>query len=324
MTITGDSSKDLKGVAKNSIQKAKQKALRFKSILSSNELEFITNSLNVCPKLISRLRTEDSTVPRGKELSFYEPVSEATELLERVVGNSNLMPVWFLEKGVEVQRSVARVVLTQAHKGFPPGTGWATGFMVSPELFLTNNHVIPDRSFLEKIRIQFNFQNRPDGSAAQGAEDFFPKLNSTFYTNPSLDYTLVRLRPNQENQQMPGNRWGFISLNKSPIFGKNQRLNIIQHPDGRRKEIAVQDNEIDRLFENVVLYKSDTEPGSSGSPVFDNLWHLVALHHAGGDRSTIRGKWLNNQGIRIDRVAEDLREYFKGVNNTSVLTELNV
>src|SRR5262249_54334511 len=54
-----------------------------------------------------------------------------------------------------------------------------------------------------------------------------------------------------------------------------------------------------------------TEPGSSGSPVFNNQWKLVALHHASVStdspqgRSTPEdpsGKYLN-EGIRLSAIA---------------------
>ena len=31
----------------------------------------------------------------------------------------------------------------------------------------------------------------------------------------------------------------------------------------------------------------------------------MALHHAGGDQ--VNGVWLNNEGMRIDRIVADLR-----------------
>ena len=87
------------------------------------------------------------------------------------------------------------------------------------------------------------------------------------------------------------------------------------------KEVAFQDNVITNLFENAVRYTADTEPGSSGSPVLNNFWQLIALHHAGGEQDA-SGKWLNNQGIRIDRIHNDLRTHFAGQQD--VLDELGI
>lgn len=246
--------------------------------------------------------------------------------LERIIDENDLLPVSFLEQGVRVQRSVARIVLTAAHDGFAAGTGWATGFLVSPSLFLTNNHAIEEPGFLPKIRLQFNYQLGPDG--VERESDSY-EASRFIATDEPLDYTLIRLRPKHfaDDPQLgtglfePGERWGFVPFNLSPIFRANQSFNIVQHPDGRRKEIALQNNRIHRLFEKVVLYKSDTEPGSSGSPVFDNLWQLVALHHAGGDREN--GQWINNEGVRIDRIAEDLRTKLAGTSD-DVLDDLGI
>jgi V8-like Glu-specific endopeptidase len=60
-----------------------------------------------------------------------------------------------------------------------------------------------------------------------------------------------------------------------------------------------------------VQYLTDTEPGSSGSPVFDSQWRLVALHHSGGwlpepGRET---KFYRNEGININRVIDGLKQH---------------
>ncbi|MEM7131940.1 MAG: serine protease [Chloroflexota bacterium] len=274
------------------------------------------------------LKTTEFTYPIGEEEPLPDPSSDGSSGFERLIDENDLLPAWFLERGAVVQRAIARVVLAQPHTinnhTFPPGTGWATGFMVSPSLFLTNNHVIHNKEFATKVRMQFNYQLGPDGLELP-TQSFFPIVDSAFHTNAALDYTLIRLQPTTDGDAtvLPGERWGMIKLNPRPVFRKDQHFNIIQHPKGRRKEISVQDNEIDKLFTNITRYKSDTEQGSSGSPVFDNLWQLVALHHAGGDRDAT-GKWLNNEGIRIDRIVEDLRSHFGNPVGQAVLEELSI
>ncbi|MEM9293740.1 MAG: serine protease [Acidobacteriota bacterium] len=290
--------------------------------LAGRELEARVNSWPQSPSW------KDFEYP-GEEVSFQDQDLASFEFShERLIDENDLLPVSFLEQGVRVQRAVARIVLTQPHKGFPPGTGWATGFLVGSSLFMTNNHAIPDSDFAQKVRVQFNYQLAPDG---RDREDDSYVVEDFLHTEPKLDYSLVRLaeKPVQDDSVVgarkmgAGERWGRIPLNPTPLYRKEQHLNIVQHPMGRRKEIAIQDNEISKLFLNVVRYTADTQHASSGSPVFDNLWQLVALHHAGGEQDE-EERWVNNQGIRIDRIVEDLRQHFGFGGDSSVLTELGV
>ena len=117
----------------------------------------------------------------------------------------------------------------------------------------------------------------------------------------------------------PGPKWGRVKLPTGSVgYWLEQRLNVVQHPRGRRKEVALQSNTLDRLFTNAIRYTADTEPGSSGSPVFTNAWDLVAIHHAGGDFTN--GQWVNNEGMRMDKIVADLRNQFPAGN--SVRSEL--
>lgn len=190
---------------------------------------------------------------------------------------------------------------------------------------MTNNHVVSNLAFFEKFRVQFNYQLDQNG-IEETTESFLPDASGIFHTNQALDYSLIRLLPNQElaaadsGSALAGQRWGSIRLNPDPLFTRAQHFNIIQHPNGRLKEVSLQDNEISELRMNAVRYTSDTEPGSSGSPVFNNMWELVALHHAGGARDS--DTWLNNQGIRLDRIVADLRNTF--ANQPEVLAELRI
>jgi len=47
----------------------------------------------------------------------------------------------------------------------------------------------------------------------------------------------------------------------------------------------MQDNQILDYDDTHLHYRSPTEGGSSGSPVFDNQWRLIGLHHAGSEQT---------------------------------------
>ena len=60
------------------------------------------------------------------------------------------------------------------------------------------------------------------------------------------------------------------------------------------------------MFGDLVQYSTDTEPGSSGSPVFNQDWEIVGLHHRGGGLAGPDGKkYFTNEGILIGSVVRD-------------------
>ncbi len=99
---------------------------------------------------------------------------------------------------------------------------------------------------------------------------------------------------------------------------------IVQHPKGRQKQIVLSDNKIieNGLYQGVLRYETESDYGSSGSPVFNTHWKLVALHHAAVPESpesssaqipeqgqqVVKPKPAAQQGIRICRIIEDLRK----------------
>lgn len=115
----------------------------------------------------------------------------------------------------------------------------------------------------------------------------------------------------------PGSKYGFIPLRPTVSYPEGLRLNIIQHPQGRKKEVVVQQNKLTDVHTNVIHYFSDTDYGSSGSPVFNNTWDLMALHHARNSAESA------NEGMRIDKIVADLRNEFQ-TSNPGILTELGI
>ena len=54
-------------------------------------------------------------------------------------------------------------------------------------------------------------------------------------------------------------------------------------------------------------YRAPTEGGSSGSPVFEEQWKLIGLHHAGGStmpRLNGKGTYEANEALRIDEIRD--------------------
>ena len=217
------------------------------------------------------------------------------DVLEKIIGENTLRPVAFLRKGLEVARSVSYVRVRTAQKWWS-----GTGFLISQDLLLTNNHVLDSLELLADTIFRFNYEEDFQGQA-QSPEEYCAKSNGVFHTNVDLDYTLIELEGN------PGRKWGWLPLLPRNIR-RDERVNIIQHPLGQPKQISLQNNFVQYVGNNVVQYITSTLEGSSGSPVLNDAWEVVALHRAGGDipEPTTQQHYFRNEGILINRILVDL------------------
>lgn len=218
-----------------------------------------------------------------------------TDVLEKIIGENTLRPIAFLQRGLEVARSVAYVGVQCSNERWS-----GTGFLVSQNLLLTNNHVLPRQELLPNTLFRFNYEENFLGEAQQTFE-YRAALDGTFYTNEALDYTLVQI------ESEPGKEWGWLPLLSRNIRLKS-RINIIQHPQGQPKQISLQNNFVEYVGGNVVQYVTSTLPGSSGSPVFNDAWEAIALHHAGGNipEPTTQRRYFRNEGILIKSILTDI------------------
>lgn len=245
------------------------------------------------------------------------PPAPAVAVIERILGKNDLMSVRYFELGVRVARTVGRI-----HVRTPKGSGFGTGFLVSPQLVMTNNHVLEDASIAGNSKIEFDFQEGPDGKLLTSI--FLNFDPATFFvTDKALDFSLVALK----GDTAPIAKFGFNGL--SGEEGKvivGEYVSIIQHPSGERKQLAVRENQIVDVLDNFLHYKTDTSPGSSGSPVFNDQWEIVALHHSGIPRKDASGRiltrdgkvwtaamgetavdWIANEGVRVSRILKHLQ-----------------
>jgi V8-like Glu-specific endopeptidase len=242
--------------------------------------------------------------------------------LERVLGANDLMGVAFLERGLQVARTVGRVWVGVVN-GRPSGFG--TGFLVSPRLFLTNHHVLGDPRVAGQSLVEFDYQLGVGGAFLASAI-FAVAPQELHLADKPLDYALVALEPvSRDGRELAG--FGFNTLIQEE--GKAiaaQWVNIIQHPSGEPKQLALRENQLIDVLEEFLHYRTDTAPGSSGAPLFNDQWEVIGLHHSGvweknaaGQILAVDGKpwrpemgehrikWIANEGARISRVVAHLR-----------------
>jgi endonuclease G len=83
---------------------------------------------------------------------------------------------------------------------------------------------------------------------------------------------------------------------------RNDPVTIIQHPLGAPKKIGILANLVVQVETPYLYYTTDTMRGSSGSPVLDTNWNVVALHRAAGKWSKSEERYLNNQGVLMSEI----------------------
>lgn len=251
--------------------------------------------------------------------SLTEGIPEIN-VLERILGQDDLTGISFLYTGAAISRSIGRIVILNP-SGFLEGYG--TGFMVSPRLLLTNNHVLDNVLTASSSIVQFNYYESAPGRTTIPIEFTF-EPDTFFETDRSLDFTLVAVAPvNPDGLAVQDLGWNpLIRESGKAVVG--ERVNIIQHPGGEPMQLALRQNQIIDVLDNFLHYKTDTQPGSSGSPVLNDQWQVAALHHAGvpernsdnqimlttgvpwdGTESQIPLiSWIANEGVRISQIVE--------------------
>lgn len=234
--------------------------------------------------------------------------------LEKKFGPEGSQDIGWFRKGESRGRSVARI--EKASKGI--GTGWlvrATDFFNKASdgelLLLTNAHVVATKEIRDQIfppamareDVRVDFMTGADGGTSI-------KVREIVWCSPvkELDATFLRL------ESVPA---GIepVPLSSTPVQMANPapRMYVIGHPGGRNLEISLYDNRLVACNESKLHYRTPTEEGSSGSPVFEPLdWTAVGLHHKGlNEMPALDGSgttYQANEGITILAIQDATRK----------------
>lgn len=275
--------------------------------------------LEVEPMVIEAIVARRVGAPDVVAAEAAAPIDERSALvLERLIGDNDLIGVGFLEAGYLAGHAVGRIEVPLAG-----GRSYGTGSLVSPRLLLTNNHVLKTAAQAAAARVQFNYQLGLDGAPLLPVA-FALEPAAFFLTDKHLDFTLVAVAERAGSRELAEFGWNqLIEAEGKVILG--EAVNIIQHPSGEPKQLALRENQLIDLLDDFVHYETDTAPGSSGSPVFNDQWELIALHHSGvpktddqdrilalngavWQRSMGEGQvdWIANEGARVSRIVRYL------------------
>lgn len=156
-------------------------------------------------------------------------------------------------------------------------------------LLMTCAHVCPDAVPVERLRTIFF------GPGQQDDRHIIVEYAELLWTSAELDASLLLLGAAP---------YGLVL---APLAKKAVRIGdsatIIGHPLGGAKLVSLEQNEVKEITDTRLYYLSATDPGSSGSPVFNAQWQLTGMHRAGIDEKKL------NQGSRMDRIVAALRAW---------------
>lgn len=255
---------------------------------------------------------------RSADLPAGADEAAVDHALERVFGQNDLILSGWLQQGERIAETVALIRT--------PG-GPATGFLISDWLLMTNNHVLDSAEMAQASEALFRYAEDDTGAIASVRARFDPQRCFITSRVDELDFTIVALAALPDGAA-PGQRFGRIPL--VGAIGKvmlGQPVNIVQHPDGQSRRVAFRNNLVLSVQDDRrLIYETDTRPGSSGSPVLNDQWQLLALHHrseqardADGTEIDINGRpvtrntpehlrqWVANAGIRVSCLVAHLR-----------------
>jgi endonuclease G, mitochondrial len=267
---------------------------RINKLVASKRWHFAEPDRDRFSRFVARVKAKVGATTRGAEALQGDTI--------------DFQAAWFLPDGAQARRAVAYVEVTSGGK-----SSVGSGFMISPRLFLTNQHVIADANAALGAQITFDRESGDMGRPTPTTSFLLdPERLALFSAEEELDYALVAVGERNAGAGSLSD-FHYCPLSNKPdrhVLGMS--VNIIQHPNGLPKMIAVRNNVLQHRTDRTLLYQTDTEHGSSGAPVFNDDWDVIALHHYGEpflERSDDQGHPIPttvNEGVRISAIYQDL------------------
>lgn len=253
--------------------------------------------------LLHLLRAEMLKRPGGEDVDLGGAASSilpgSNDLLQAVLGDEGYVSVEWYRLGLERSRAVARI-------GLEKSQGLGTGFLIPAngldpalrgQVLVTNYHVIP--GMIPHERAVVTFESLDGGRKTYG-------VKQVLWSSPvdQLDCTVVRLSAQVKGIEPYPVCAAVPAVQKSRVY-------VIGHPLGQTLSFSISDNLLIDYLDPRIQYRAPTNPGSSGSPVFDATWALLGLHHAGHQTKMpkLRGGGVHaaNEGLSFAAIAKQFK-----------------
>jgi hypothetical protein len=195
---------------------------------------------------------------------------------EAVWGQQRFQDFRWMKKAVGHSDSIGQV---QDRSRRPVGTGFLmVGRDLRPDwgsdqVLITNHHVVSDPPGPigippSRALVSLTTHEGPD------RDDGIP-VAEILWCDPTLDVAVLRLqRQPQRPRGLELGQTGGLEWRTDP----RSRIFVIGHPLGGALAYSMYDNDLRSIERPTVYYRSPTESGSSGSPVFNPDFELIAIH----------------------------------------------
>lgn len=294
----------------------KQGGARPVIVVVDNALQYVPEGSEVADELHGVKRDLESYYG-GEVQPPPEPVpDEVYEALVFGAQRDNRLPFAFVDKAREAARSVARLTVNRIFNGVPDGKFvYGTGWIIAPDIIITNHHVINARRSGEADATPADFVAQVAGIVARfdyhvetgSAVNLECKGGKLLAQSKDLDYAIIEL--NEADKIADRVRLKVVSV--QPTLLRGSRMNIVQHPQGGPLRYAIRNNFFvsPGKLPTRLWYQTDTEPGASGSPVCGDDWQVVALHHASVsvDSTQVPQEVINGQPVQVKILNEAIK-----------------
>jgi len=253
----------------------------------------------------------DRLLNLAEQLQWYNDCPPQPETIILEANSAEAQKLWIAEakKMIVCAQSVARVDVLRFRNGEEHGKGTGTAWLVAPGLALTCWHVVESRDTrelsvsptdlqaqIDNLLLTFDFTASGHGLQYEVAKLEYPPLEAR-----SLDYALLRLT---DRTDAPLRDRGYLQLDLEAPLTVQTSLYIIQHPLGQPQQVAGDTFMRYLPGDERILYKTPTEPGTSGAPVFNRVnWRVVALHNGENKSERLR------EGTLLKAILSDLNQH---------------
>lgn len=218
-----------------------------------------------------------------------------------IVGGVDWQEAAALPEG-SAERAVSRAV---AYLTIPAEGARCTGFLVAPDVVMTNHHCIPTAAAATGVRAYFRYEQ--GGPADDSGADCSEFLGN----DADLDFALLRC------PSRPGDVYGVVALEAtSParnagVYVIHQNCDYYTAPECAPTKKYSPGRVTSTISE--IGHDADTLGGSSGSPLFSRVTHgAIGLHHVGlGNDGAGRGS--ENRAVPVSAILPVLTQRYPGI-----------